>query len=109
MACCEQGHRSLPSSIQLVECRRIDGRTCWSAHGWLSFSPFGGRFLVCLGRFCLGHQGKPLQDYRRAPVESAPMDYTRRQVMELIWSAALLTRAGEARAQNPSNADVAYG
>jgi len=37
------------------------------------------------------------------------MEYTRRQLMELIASAALLTRAGGARAQSPSNADVVYG
>jgi pimeloyl-ACP methyl ester carboxylesterase len=37
------------------------------------------------------------------------MEYTRRQVMELIAAAALLTRTGQARAQNFSNADVVYG
>ena len=37
------------------------------------------------------------------------MEYTRRQVMELIASAAVLTRRGEARAQSSSNAEVAYG
>ncbi len=37
------------------------------------------------------------------------MGYTRRQVLELIASAALLTRTGEARAQNPANAGVVYG
>ena len=37
------------------------------------------------------------------------MEYTRRQVMELIASATLLARAGEARAQSATNADVVYG
>ena len=50
-----------------------------------------------------------MQERSRKTVESAHMEYTRRQVMELIASAALLAGTAEARDQSASNAEVVYG